>query len=61
MLGNTNKLIRFYDGATGLKTGSTDTAKNCLSASAERNGMELIAVFCTVKPPPTALNRPRRF
>lgn len=44
MLVNTNKLIRFYDGATGLKTGSTDTAKSCLSATAERNGMELIAV-----------------
>ena len=41
---NTNKLIRFYEGATGLKTGSTDAAQYCLSASAERNGMELIAV-----------------
>lgn len=43
-LANTNKLIRFYDGATGLKTGSTSSAKFCLSATAERNGMELIAV-----------------
>ena len=43
-LANTNKLIRFYSGATGLKTGSTDTALYCLSASAERDGMELIAV-----------------
>ena len=43
-LTNTNKLIRFYDGATGLKTGSTDSAKYCLSATAEREGMELIAV-----------------
>ena len=43
-LSNTNKLIRFYDGATGLKTGSTDSAKYCLSATAERDGMELIAV-----------------
>lgn len=41
---NTNKLIRFYDGATGLKTGSTSTAQYCLSATAERDGMELIAV-----------------
>ena len=41
---NTNKLIRFYDGATGLKTGSTDGARYCLSATAEREGMELIAV-----------------
>ena len=43
-LTNTNKLIRFYDGATGLKTGSTDSALYCLSATAERGGMELIAV-----------------
>ncbi len=42
---NTNKLIRFYPGATGLKTGSTDEAKYCLSATAERDGMELIAVI----------------
>ena len=42
---NTNKLIRFYEGATGLKTGSTDAAKYCLSATAERDGMELIAVI----------------
>lgn len=54
MLVNTNKLIRFYDGATGLKTGSTDTAKNCLSASAERNGMELIAVVLKA---PTSTDR----
>ncbi|MBE7004197.1 MAG: D-alanyl-D-alanine carboxypeptidase [Ruminococcaceae bacterium] len=45
MLVNTNKLIRYYDGATGLKTGSTDAAGYCLSATAERNGMELIAVI----------------
>ncbi len=43
-LSNTNKLIRFYNGATGLKTGSTDEALFCLSASAKRNDMELIAV-----------------
>ena len=43
-LSNTNKLIRFYDGATGLKTGSTDAAGYCISATAERDGMELIAV-----------------
>lgn len=42
---NTNKLIRFYDGATGLKTGSTDAALYCLSGTAERDGMELIAVI----------------
>ncbi len=43
-LNNTNKLIRYYKGATGLKTGSTDAAGYCLSATAERDGMELIAV-----------------
>ena len=43
-LSNTNKLVRFYNGATGLKTGFTSGAGYCLSASAERDGMELIAV-----------------
>jgi D-alanyl-D-alanine carboxypeptidase (penicillin-binding protein 5/6) len=43
-LSNTNKLIFYYDGATGLKTGFTDSALYCLSATAEREGMELIAV-----------------
>ncbi len=43
-LSNTNRLIRFYKGANGLKTGSTDAAKYCLSATAERDGMQLIAV-----------------
>lgn len=43
-LSNTNRLVRFYEGATGLKTGSTQAAGACISASAERNGMELIAV-----------------
>lgn len=44
-LTNTNKLVRFYDGITGLKTGSTSKAKYCLSATAKRNGMNLIAVI----------------
>ena len=44
-LANTNKLIRFYDGATGLKTGYTASAGYCISATAERDGMELIAVI----------------
>ena len=43
-LSNTNKLVRFYQGATGLKTGFTSGAGYCLSATAERDGMELIAV-----------------
>ena len=41
---NTNKLVRFYDGATGLKTGYTSTAGHCLAATAERDGIEYIAV-----------------
>ncbi len=44
-LSNTNKLIRFYDGATGLKTGSTSKAKFCISATAMRNNMHLISVI----------------
>ena len=43
-LSNTNKLSRFYSGATGLKTGFTSGAGYCLSATAKREGMELIAV-----------------
>ncbi len=43
-LTNTNRLVRFYKGATGLKTGSTDKAGFCISATAERDGMELICV-----------------
>ena len=54
-LSNTNKLVRFYEGCTGLKTGSTGKALYCMSASAERNGMELIAV---VLASPTS---PKRF
>ena len=53
-LTNTNRLVRFYPGATGLKTGSTDSALYCMSATAERDGMELIAV---VMKSPTSVNR----
>ena len=41
---NTNKLVRFYEGTTGLKTGTTSKAGHCLSATAQRDGMELVAV-----------------
>ena len=41
---NTNKLVRFYNGAIGLKTGTTSKAGSCLSAAAERNGLTLVAV-----------------
>ena len=44
-LSNTNKLVRFYDGCTGLKTGFTQDAMYCLSASAMRDGTEYIAVI----------------
>jgi D-alanyl-D-alanine carboxypeptidase (penicillin-binding protein 5/6) len=44
-LTNTNRLVRFYAGCTGLKTGSTSKAGFCISATAERNGMQLIAVI----------------
>lgn len=44
-LTNTNRLVRYYDGCNGLKTGSTDKAGYCISATAERGGMQLIAVI----------------
>ncbi len=44
-LTNTNRLVRFYKGANGLKTGSTSKAGFCISATAERDGMQLIAVI----------------
>ena len=44
-LTNTNRLVRFYKGATGLKTGSTDKAKFCVSATAKRGNMHLICVI----------------
>lgn len=47
-LTNTNHLVRFYPGCDGLKTGSTSEAKYCLSATAEKNGMRLIAVVLGV-------------
>ncbi|SES91524.1 D-alanyl-D-alanine carboxypeptidase family protein [[Clostridium] polysaccharolyticum] len=50
-LTNTNKLVRTYTGITGLKTGSTSKAKYCLSASAKRNEMDLIAVVMAAPEP----------
>ena len=41
---NTNKLVRFYEGADGLKTGFTDNAKYCMAVTAKRNGMRLLAI-----------------
>ncbi|MGN0161772.1 MAG: D-alanyl-D-alanine carboxypeptidase family protein [Lachnospiraceae bacterium] len=53
-LTNTNKLMKQYEWATGLKTGSTSLAKCCLAATANRNGIELIAVVLAA---PTSKNR----
>lgn len=53
-LSNTNKLIRFYEGATGLKTGSTDDALFCVSGTAKRDNMHLIAVIMAA---PTSKDR----
>jgi len=52
-LTNTNKLVRWYEGATGLKTGSTGKAGYCLSGTAERDGMKLIAVVLGASAPTT--------
>lgn len=54
-LANTNKLVRFYKGANGLKTGSTDKALCCLAGSAQRDNLQLI---CVVMAAPTS---PQRF
>ena len=43
-LTNTNRLVRFYDGCDGLKTGSADVSRYCLSATAQKNGLRLIAI-----------------
>lgn len=43
-LTNTNRLVRFYPGCDGLKTGSADAARYCLSATAQKNGLRLVAV-----------------
>ncbi len=45
ILTNTNRLVRFYDGCNGLKTGSTDKAGYCISVTAKRGNMQLIAVI----------------
>lgn len=53
---NTNRLIRYYDGCDGGKTGSTNEAGCCLSASAKRNGMRLISVIVGAKNSQTRFN-----
>lgn len=60
-LTNTNKLIRQYPYATGLKTGSTSLAKFCVSATAEKDGIELIAVIMAAPTPKAGLRTPQPF
>ena len=58
-LTNTNRLVRFYDGCDGLKTGSADVTKYCLSATAEKNGMRLIAIVLGSPASQTRFNEAR--
>lgn len=58
-LTNTNRLVRFYDGCDGFKTGSTDAAKYCLAATAEKNGMRLVAVVLGTPNSQTRFNEAR--
>lgn len=58
-LTNTNRLVRFYEGCDGFKTGSTDAAKFCVSATAEKNGMRLIAVVLGCENSQTRFNEAR--
>lgn len=57
---NTNKLVRFYSGATGLKTGTTSSAGCCLSATAERDGLGLVAVVMGAKNSTERFNSARK-
>ena len=59
-LTNTNRLVRFYDGCDGLKTGSADDSKYCLSCTAEKNGMRLIAVVLGASASQTRFNEARQ-
>lgn len=58
-LTNTNRLVRFYKGCDGFKTGSTDAAKFCLSATAEKNGMRLVAIVLGTPNSQTRFNEAR--
>ena len=58
-LTNTNRLVRFYEGCDGFKTGSTDAAKFCLAATAEKNGMRLVAVVLGAPNSQTRFNEAR--
>lgn len=58
-LTNTNRLVRFYDGCDGFKTGSTDAAKYCLAATASKNGMRLVAIVLGTPVSQTRFNEAR--
>lgn len=58
-LTNTNRLVRFYQGCDGFKTGSTDAAKYCLSATCSKNGMRLVAVVLGTPVSQTRFNEAR--
>lgn len=58
-LTNTNRLVRFYDGCDGLKTGSADVSKYCLAATAQKNGMRLIAIVLGTEQSQTRFNEAR--
>lgn len=59
-LTNTNRLVRFYDGCDGFKTGSTNEAKYCISATAKKDGMRLIAVVLGTPASQTRFNEARK-
>lgn len=59
-LTNTNRLVRFYDGCDGFKTGSTDAAKFCVSATAVKNGMRLVAIVLCAPASQTRFNEARQ-
>ena len=58
-LTNTNRLVRFYEGCDGFKTGSTDAAKYCLAATASKNGMRLAAIVLGAKTSQTRFDEAR--
>lgn len=58
-LTNTNRLVRFYDGCDGLKTGSSDASRYCLCATAEKDGLRLIAIVLGVPVSQTRFNEAR--
>lgn len=58
-LTNTNRLVRFYDGCDGLKTGSADASKYCLSATAQKDGLRLIAIVLGTPSSQTRFNEAR--